>query len=726
MSRRILSSIALSAVTALIVLSAGSAAANEHDLTQLDLSTLMDMDVTLVTAQKRTENVNAVPISISVLKRDRLGRDALDSTADLQTVVPGLTTTNFVGFMLPYIRGVGTDNVTSIEPSVSIYVDDVFQVERSQTFVDLADIEQIEVLRGPQGTLYGRNTTAGAIKITTRGPTDHWVGDARVTSGNYDLRDASVFVAGPLNERTRISLAGHARDRDSYYRDLQGDRIPDGETFYALNGRIQLDLTSDLSAELSLKYFSRDDTVSASNEVNTNSAAALLGIPVSTEPFVSASDQLDAPNRLITQTAALKLDWNTPWTRVRSTTAYTHLHHRSAYDLDATAAPLIYITQDAPSRTLTQELQFSPAQSATRVDWLAGVFYMDSSVGFDPLLIAAEDIGVGTIRQVVHSDAQTQAYAAFGEATWRFDHGFAVTGGLRYSNETKRLVDTSYELTGMPLVRFADRAKNWDDVNYRLIASHTTARTMVYAKTETGFKSGAYNNYNPVHPGPIGPETITAYELGLKHSLHSAPVHVSLAAFYNDIEDLQLQALDANSLSQVFIQAPHATAYGIDTQIDWKPSERWTIGAGLAWLEAEFDTFYADGIVVRSLVAGNEVANGVNLEGNRLPRSPRLTGNLNVSFAYPLGPGSLIGAANFYSSSRVYFGAANEYGQGAFEVLNASVEYRSAAGWSVSGWVKNLADATYLSSVFPTPMSTIGRYAEPRTYGVSVGYAFGR
>lgn len=721
MNRRTPTSIALSAFTTLLVFGAGSARANEADLTRLDLSTLMDMDVTLVTAQKRTEDVNTVPISITVLKRDQIGRDSLGSSADLQTVVPGLTTSTMAGFTVPYIRGVGTDNVTSIEPSVSVYVDDVFQVERSQTFVDLADVEQIEVLRGPQGTLYGRNTTAGAIKIATRGPTDHWVGDARVTSGNYDLRDGSVFIAGPLHERARISVSGHSREKDSYYRDLQGTRIPDGENFYNLRGRMQLDVTSDLSAELLLKYFSRDDTFAGTTELNERSLAALLGIPVSTEPFKSASaSPADAPNRLIARTAALKLDWQAPWAHVRSTTAYTHLRHRSAYDLDASAAPLISVTQDGPSRTLTQELQFSPAASAERFDWLAGAFYMDSSVGFDPLFIDS------AVRQIVHSDAQTEAYAAFGEATWRFAQGFALTGGLRYSNETKRLADASYEVTGTPRVSFPDRAANWDDLNYRLIASYTAGHSMFYAKTETAFKSGGYNNYNPIHPGPLGPETITAYELGMKQGLADLPVHLSLAAFYNDIEDLQLAALDSNSLSQVFIQAPQADAYGLDAQIDWKASEHWTIAAGVSWLESKFETFYADGILVRSPVLGNDIVNGVNLAGNRLPRSPRLTGNLNVSCEYPVGSGALVGAANWYSSSRVHFGAANQYSQGAFDVLNASLGYRAATGWSASIWAKNLTDTTYLSSVVLSPLGAVGRYAEPRTYGVSVGYGFGR
>ncbi|MET0658491.1 MAG: TonB-dependent receptor plug domain-containing protein, partial [Steroidobacteraceae bacterium] len=414
----------------LLAMAIHSACAAADDLGNLDLTTLMEMDVTLVTAQKRTEDVNTVPISMTVLKSSAIRGLKLDDTADLQLAVPGLTTSTNLFWMLPYIRGVGNDiNSSGIEPSVAVYVDGVYQVQRVQTLTNLSDVEQIEVLRGPQGTLYGRNATGGAINIVTRGPTDHLESTVELSAGNFDLREGSLFVAGPLNERMRASFSGHARTRDGYYENLAtGNDVLDQDV-YSLHGRLQLDLSDTLRAELLLKYFVNDDVNGYGSEMSGNSLPALMGVPVSTEPYETYSDMPPDNNRLHNTTTALKLNWDLPAVRVQSISAYLDQRHDIGIDFDMSTATLTHFRALEDSNAFTQEIQLS-GPSAGRVDWLLGAFYIQSSEDFAPLSVTTTMPVIGAITQLIHGDVHTHSYAAFGEATVAVTPSFSLTGAL--------------------------------------------------------------------------------------------------------------------------------------------------------------------------------------------------------------------------------------------------------------------------------------------------------
>ncbi|HKQ83426.1 MAG TPA: TonB-dependent receptor [Steroidobacteraceae bacterium] len=712
---------------ALLAMAVHAALAAADDLSNLDLTTLMEMDVTLVTAQKRTEDVNAVPISMTVLKSSAIRGLGLDDTSDLQLAVPGLTTSTNLFWMLPYIRGVGNDiNSSGIEPSVAVYVDGVYQAQRVQTLTELSDVEQIEVLRGPQGTLYGRNATGGAINIVTRGPSDHLEGTAELTAGNLDLREGSLFVAGPLNERMRASFSGHARSRAGYYRNLAtGDDVLD-QDFHSLHGRLQFDVSEALGAELLLKYFVNNDVNGYATQMSANSLPALMGAQVSTEPYQTVSNMPPDNNRLHNTTTALKLTWDLPSVRVQSISAYLDQQHDIAIDFDTSTATLAHFRALEDSNAFTQEIQLS-GQSAGRVNWLLGVFYIESSEDFAPLNVTTTLPVLGEVTQVIQGDVHTHSHAAFGEATVALTPSFSLTGGLRYSNEDKQLSDFAAGLQGLPLVSLPKRDKEWDDVNYRLVAKYVQGGSTFYAKTETGFKSGAFNNANPANPGPIDPEQITAYEVGIKTAVPNYPVRLNAAAFYNDYRDLQIQVADQTAGGvTLLVQAPRAETYGVDLSAEVKPAEHWNISAGLNWLQAAYRKFVANGILVPDPAGGLIATSNIDLTGNDLARSPELTANLTVSFDYPVAAGAIFGATNYYRSSRLYFDPANTYSQDAFGVLNAQIGYRSQAHWSISAWAKNLTDETCLSTVMPSQLGGFGIYAAPRTYGLSVGYSFGR
>jgi iron complex outermembrane receptor protein len=710
------------AVAIAVTLAACGARAGGNDLADLDLVTLMTMDVTLVTAQKRTENVNEVPISMIVLKSADLSRHVLNSTVDLQAAAPGLSTSTELDFVMPYIRGIGTDNISSIESSVSIYVDGVYRADRSQTSVDLFDAEQIEILKGPQGTLYGRNSTGGAIKITTRGPTARPEASAQVSSGNLHMKDARLRVSGPLHERVRASFAAHTRQKDSYYENVLGLDENKSEDFYSLHGRVQVDVTDRLGAELLVKYLSRQDGSLQPTEISGNSLPALMGIPVATKPFESASDISPVPVRIVGKNAALKLDWSGEHVRAQSISAYDEVFYRTRFDLDASAASLASMDSYTPSRTFTQELQLTPARTPERVDWLAGVFYMHGTASLAPAISRATVPGVGDIENVYWSDNRTDAIAAFGETTFNLGGGYALTTGVRYSHEEKAAANLALRTQGM-LIEQPDHSRDWDNMSYRVVAKYSTAQSLVYAKTETAFKTGSFNVLSPSIGAPTKAENITAYELGVKHSLAKLPVRVAAAAFFNDYRDQQLQLVDPDSQSALFGAAPKAETRGVDLSLDARVTKHWSVAAGLEWLDATYREFVADGVLVPSPMGGHTVSMDVDLAGKRMPRAPKLTANAAVSFDYPLLSGNVFGAANYYHSSRMYFDTANQYSQSSFETVNLRAGFRRN-GWQISAWAKNVTDDVHLSGFLVTPVNASGWYAEPRTYGLTFEYAW--
>lgn len=703
------------------------AARASDDLSRLDLQSLMQMNITLTTAQKRTEDVERVPIAMTIIKADMIKGVKLDTNVDLQSVAPGLQTSGSAGFVMPFIRGVGNFvNANGIEPSVALYVDGVYQSDRAEMMVDLSDAEQIEILRGPQGTLYGRNATGGAINVTTRGPSDRLESSAAITAGNLDLKDANAFVTGPLVQGVRASFSAHVRDRDGYYTNIVDGSHVNDERYYSLNGRVQMDLGSTADAEVLLKFSSHDENLGYVTAADLNSIPAKLGALVTTRPYQAASDRTEIPNRSDYATTALKLHWDTPWVCAHSISARTDERHRFGVDVDASSLPLRSIDVHENAYAFTQELQFSPVNKMDRLDWLIGAFYIDRSGGVAPYEVALTVPNVGFMTRSISANVGTKAYALFGESTFSLTPAFSLTAGLRYNSEEKTLEDVSIEGTGIPKTLFPNHSRVWDTVTHRLVAKYATESAMVYAKTETGFRSGNYNTYNAISPGPVQPEHVTMYELGVKTKLPGLPLHLQGAAFFNDYRNLQVQVVDTASSGSLLEQAPKAETYGFDGSFDWKATERFNVGAGFEWVHARYREFVSSGILVPNPAGGNTLAPNLDLAGKHLSFAPELTGNFFASYSHPLPTGELIASGNYYYSSRVYFEPSNSYSQRAFAILNASLAYRSAAHWEASLWARNLTDTVYVKGIAPTDQGAFSVYAEPRTYGVTLEYSFGR
>ena len=709
------------------LLAVASGAGPTDDLSLLDLHTLMGMDVTLVSAQKRLEDVNSVPISMVVVKSDAIDNMHLQDTADLQTAVPGLTTTTSFDFVLPYIRGVGTDiTANGIEPSVAVYVDGVYQSDRTETWVDLYDVDQIEVLKGPQGTLYGRNATGGAININTRAPTDTFTGYIQATGGNFELRDSTLFVSGPLGDRLKVSISAHLHERDGDVRNLYNGEDVNNENYRSVHGRLQLDLTSTLRAELLVKYFNQLQGTLYNTALSNEPPDRPLDPPVTTRPFYTYSTLSNESHGLDNSTTALKINWDPGSLRLQSITSYNEQRQLLESETQSTFTTFQDFFIYDSAHWFTQEIQITPAGSDSKLNWLAGAFEINSAAALAPIAAYITTPTVSAFESLVTGEVTTQASAAFGEITWSFTDAFSMTGGLRYSNEVKKLENTGTGTMGSALTYIPDESHRWDAVNYRVVAKYTMNQTLFYAKTETAFKSGAYNDLNPRDPGPIDPEKITAYEIGVKTPVADFPMWIDVAAFYNDYRDLQLQVTEANGNGLTsFVQAPRAVAYGLDANVHWRVSPHWNVESGISLLDAKYREFDTPGILVPSPSGGNVPAPTLELDGNRLSRSPALTGNIAATYTRAVGTGTASAGVNYYHSSRLYFDPANRYSQSSYDLLGAHLDYNPTKRWHLAGWARNLTNTTYLSAVNLYASGTLAKYSDPRTYGLTFGYSFG-
>ena len=681
----------------------------------------------IVSAQRRDESLSGVPVSVTALSSENIESMNLVSTTDLQVVAPGLTVTHNAAFPLLFIRGVGTDiQSPGVESSVAVYVDGVYQSQTGNILKNMSNVERVEVLKGPQGTLYGRNATGGAINIITKAPSEEWTGSIEAGTGDKSLFETSGFISGPVSDNVRFALSGQYYDKDGYNTNIvTGQNIGD-EHYYSFDGKIDVDFSENFNIRLMGNYFKRDDTYSSTlNEVSGTSLPAALGFTAVGDPRTLSVNQDGLGSEIESYTLGVKAQLATPYVDITSITSYMDFKILYRIDFDLSTATLVHFRPDHYGDAFTQEFQFTPGYDVDRLDWIVGAFYLKDDTGFDPFLYDTTDPMFGPVTVTNTARVITDAFAVFGEATYDITDKLSFTGGLRYSYEDKSLEDREFGILGLAVQGFPNLSESWDDFNYRAVLKYDMGDTMMYAKHETGFKSGTFNTANPATPGPVDPENIKAYELGLKTKLFDNRVSLNTALFYNDYKNLQIQIIDTVSGGSSFDQAPKAETYGFDLEINALVSENLRVFAGANYLHAEYEEYISAGALVPNPIGGNVPQPGLDLSGKKLMRSPEFTFNVGAQFSVPLEAGELTANVNYYHSSRIYFDPANISSQGAYGLLDANIEFRHAdSGFSMMVWGKNLTDEDYLFTKVVGAMGIGGGWADPVSYGVRVKYSF--
>jgi iron complex outermembrane receptor protein len=666
----------------------------------------------VVTAQKRSENVQTVPIAITAISGSTAGALGLTSTEDLTAAVPGLNFLSTSNVGTPYIRGVGNNNSSPGEESaVAIYVDGVYIPTLLGEFFSLSDVDQIEVLKGPQGTLFGRNATGGVINVTTKTPSQTPSLDVEAGYGNYNTFEDKLYGTMGVLENLAANLAVDYKDRgDGLGTDLATGQPVYRERTLSLRSKWLLTLPdTDITFAVDRNQsYTNDGTalgVVAGKLLDGSGSKGYYNVTQGNYSFGAGTDS----------GASLTVRHDMDWAHIVSISSYRQSIDRRVVDIGYTPDPDLLVSKiNDSSGTFSQELQLLSPDSS-KLKWIGGLYYFHSFAKLYGLDLTGAELAPAIFENI--DDVQTtQSYATFGQVTYPVTSRLHLTGGVRYTSDTRKL--TGSVATNFGVSPLVPQETKWPKVTYRgSIDFDVNDQTLVYASYSTGFKSGIYTTFTPTDP-PVKPETLDAAEIGLKTEVFDNKLRFNTSAFYDRFKDMQV--VIQNVFTQTLTNAGASTIKGVDFDAEFVPIRNLSISGGLSYVDAIFTEFMNCPITAPNPAGGNFTGVG-DCAGRELPGTPKLTLNVGLIYKIDMARGAVTFAGNWYHNSGFYWEAEDRLRQGAYQLLNASAEWAAPNGhWGVRIWGKNLNNEKYLTFAQSSSSGDLGSPADPRTYGATL------
>ena len=691
-----------------------------------------------VTARKRKETLMDVPVAVTAFTPERVDTLNIEDLSDLGGQVPNLTIYAARGSsstVTAYIRGVGqSDPLWGVDPGVGIYLDDVYIARPQGALLDVFDVERVEVLRGPQGTLYGKNTIGGAIKYVSRQLSPKFGGYGQITVGNYSQLDAKAAVGGALDDggmfRGRVAVA--SLNRDGFGENIVTKQpVSDKEINAA---RVSFGIYASETFDIIFNYDWMDD------QSGVRGAKMLLP-----NRFVPTAPPLDSrydvrngmPN--VNDTSMDGASATATWVMSDAWTLKYILAHRSSdtetnIDFDTTQAPIADVKAFYSDSQTTNELQ---------VNYDAG----GSSRGVIGLYSFSGDAGgqvLNNFFNLLFGDTQgtvyTDSIAVYGDWTFDLTDTLKLDAGIRYTDEDKHAVvlnrgysDGTYT-TPISVAADFDKTINFKNTSPKISLDYqATPEVMMYASFSRGFKSGGYNiraqaTAVPRSAEPFKDEQVDSFEVGSKMSLLDESLFLNVAAFYNDYQDIQLSvftAYDSNgdgtndAFFGDFTNAGKGTAKGLEFEYQWLPAEGWLVSGNLAYLKTRYDKYIFQGLNI-----ANE---------QEFTNAPEKSGAVNVEYNTAVGDGgNLAFRVGFTYQSHVVATtevtrSADPITQGGYGLLNAGVIWRTGKDWMFSLQGTNLTDKEYRTTGYNINSALgvfTGFYGPPRQYTLTARYSF--
>ncbi len=731
----------------------------------------------VVTAQKREQSLQEVPVSVSAIGGEQIREGGITGVQDVALETPNFTMTQFnIGEPQYYIRGIGNSlDSAGSDPAVATFIDEIYVGRSGGSSMDLYDLERIEVLRGPQGTLFGKNVVGGALSIHTRKPSQEFEAKFGVTAGNYSQTVVKGLINGGISDSVAGKFSFSKRDRDGYV-----DNVVDGieysdEDNFSLRGQLRFTPSDTVEVLIGLDY-SDDDQEGNCRNVNNLSLNDPLGLAVFYPPVIDATTGGDVRECASSQGAfqkrevtgsLLRVDWDLPAATLTSITGYRDTDYEWLEDL--AGLPLgqtpfnLIDTAKENSHQISQELRLT-SSGGGRIDWLAGAFYMLEDVYrderfegafFTPLAEQGFSLLNGDV--VFAQDNETTSTAIFGKLDFHVTDTVSVSVGARYAQDDKEIAQSLRNLedpafdsavlsailgTPINLVVLGIPANGPGDLiafittgnpaalktPYRIQADDDWSEfvpsasvswqfrddSLLYFTAARGYKSGAFVSSTTTPEAAavaLEPETATNFEVGIKSELLDNRLRLNASAFTMDYEDLQVFRLVGSLLVGANAKA---TTEGIELDATALLTPNWLIRGNYAYLDAEYDDFDAG---------------ATNFAGNTLPRAAENSFSLNTTYTVNLAGGSFLDFNLGYAYQGDFFvepansPASKEDGYG---LLNASVAWSSADGrWDVSVWGKNITDEEYrIHSIISNIAGTVDLWGLPATYGVTANVSF--
>jgi iron complex outermembrane receptor protein len=700
------------------------------------------LDSVKVTARKREETLQDVPVAVTAFTAETLDKLAIEDIGDLDAQVPNLTiyaARGSTSTVTAYIRGVGqADPLWGVDPGVGIYLDDVYIARPQGALLDVFDVERIEVLRGPQGTLYGKNTIGGAIKYISRGLPQETTGFASVTVGNYNQLDVKAALGGEIGGkdsglRGRVSVA--SMNRDGFGTNtFTGQEVSDKE----INAvRMQLGAYSqdDFDVQIAFDYMDDQSGVRGAKMLAPNPLAPTY--PPTDDRYDIRSGMKNI-NDTEMKGASVTANWRPSenWA-FKYVAAKRESDTETNIDFDTTPRPLVDVRAFYSDSQVSQEFQAN-YDGGGRARGVMGLYWFNGDAGGQVLNYFWNPLLATGLTNPLFGDTQgvvnTKSIALYADWTFDLTDRLKLDVGARYTDEDKHAValnrfytSTAYDTSWGTAANF-DKTVNFKNVSPKVSLDYqVTPDIMIYGLASRGFKSGGYNirantTAVPRSGEPFDDEQVDSFEIGSKMSFLDQRMFLNLSAFHNKYEDIQLSVFTSYTLpngSQSFFgdftNAGKGTVNGVEVEYQFLPTANWLISGNLAWLDAKYDEF---------------ISSGVNIADTQyFTNAPEFSGALNVEYRTDLANGGNLSARVGYSYQSEVWPTTDlspVIKQEGYGLVNAGVIWKVNDAWSLSLQGTNLADEEYRTTGYNIAAYGVltGFYGPPRQYSLTARYDF--
>jgi len=675
----------------------------------------------IVTAQKRSERLQDVPISIQAITAAQIEARGLTQVSQLPQSIPALRI-NYAGINIqPSIRGIGSLVAgPGFYSNIPVYIDGYYVPTPGASDFDLISISSVNVLKGPQGTLFGFNATGGAIQLNTREPQQTPTMIARVGYGSYNHLAAAFYGSAGIAPTLAADIAASYERSDSFIRNVvTGD--DDAGRFHRWNVRTKVRWDPVDAVSLTFAYGHRFENNPRAVLTNARNGAT-VGIRVPDNIIVTDRGEFAGLGptlfRIESDSFTLTSRFDLGFGDLVSYTGYRKDHIQQALDYDTTPANIYSVQTDIPDKTFTQEFNLT-SKPGGPLNWVLGAFYMNTTdvYHFDTNTPTAADGYGAPFNRLFDTRNNLKSYALFADATYEVADRLFLTAGGRYSINKPYL---DYQLIpsnatgsgGVTFKNFSPRAV----VRYEL-----TPRSSVYASYTQGYKSGTLPG-SGFSLNPINPEKIDAYELGYK--IANSRVRFNIAGYYYDYRDIQITAFGANGAS-VTRNAAKAEIYGIDGDLTVNITPDFSIEASGAYVHARYKDFpdaigFQQNLDPASATYGRFLNIGINATGFPVARTPRFAGTIAANYGLDVGGGRLVLNASLFHTDSFYFDTVKQLPEPGYEIVSLRATWTDPTDHvDLSVFGTNVTDSKYRAYSQIDSYSARQTWGDPAMVGVS-------
>jgi len=686
------------------------------------------LDQIVVTAQRRSELQRDVPISITTISAEQLTQADVTDLSEIQKLTPALTFDYPNGpFVQPTIRGIGTAIASPGSGSnVGVYIDGFYSPNPLVSDFQLLNTRDIQVLKGPQGTLFGRNTTGGAILITTADPSTTPSATAEASYGNYYMQRYQTYATTGLTDKIAVDIEGLYRKGDGFVHNVVTGR-EDGQ--YEI-WTIRTGVKADVSDAVSLLFrYTHDDvndptTVAGNIYAGPNGQIYSIGVITPGAVIVTRPDQVsnDGPTSVRTYSDAFQLTstFEFNFAALTSHTQYRRDTTTEYADFDHTSAPIFDLYLLIPDKTLTQEFLLT-SKNKGPLQWTAGTFFYSYT---DTYPNTGGSFGGAPFFYFAHSSVNDVSYAAFLDVTYEVVNNLFLTAGARFSHdEVKNAFFGSNPIVQVPSI----------DSNHgsprAVIRYKPNEESSVYASFTRGYKPAILNvgggTLNGIY---VAPETISAYEVGYKYGAHAFAF--DLSSFYYDYKNLQVASYTGTT--SLINNAATSRIYGLEGQLQYEIVSGLNLTAGAAYVDAKYTTFttsprYDQCLVVATCGAsyGLYAISDEDASGNQMQNSPKSTGNVGLRYATDVAAGQMALSGNYYYTSQFFFDPSNQFVQKGYQLLSLRAAWTDPSKkYTFAVFGDNVTNTRYRTQVLAQPYGVGSVWGPPATIGCSVRARF--